>query len=863
MASLYNADLKPIASGATTYPYDHATRLFLSDNYRLAPKQSFLYYVCINVDTGALTGTSILQSLIAPDGVSSQTLIEQYEAGLMAKRVELPKFTLSTKTMNAYNRKNIIQTNISYDPVTITFHDDAADIVTNFWNDYYTYYYRDSDYNSTLYQLPHKYQSRNRDGWGFTPRNNSLRPFLRNIQIFSLHNKRFTEYLLINPFITSWRHGEHDSSRGDGIMENTMQLAYETVKYRTGYVNPIDVNGFSLLHYDNTASPISNGASSVFTDAIISGAVNGATRDLARPNGTGSGIGVLGSILNAYKFYNTAKNVNIGGVAKQVLGQLAGQIINGAVNGAINNVFFPTVNGTGGYGGTYGSSQVYANAGIIKTDPYGSPANSFLATIAGSAVGAVVGSIVQTTATQVDQWVRGMTSGQTAPLPQQLQQQVYQEQTTNGIIQVNAQGNPITGQSTAFVQNSNGVGIIAEVQTIQTGSVSYNSANPLENLTTVTLGTDSNGKSVTEYVYGDNTIVIYDTEQGGVQQIYPGTNYNNAITAPTNTRDQVLAGRQPNPGQQQTYTDPVTGIIKTVGGVTGAYIQRSFNQLPNGLTVTSQASLTAGASALGLETGRVTPNGSQPNLNNFTNRVIQLQNSESDAIQNVIRQWSNTGKYDPSSPTKNIKNRRSDGPVNGFNTSVTSWNSDGTISLNMTTGLFIGATVTFNISFNPNSGIITAGQSYYVTDITSTKITISDSPANPAINWTDSGLLIGVNIRSSGAGFIITDMTDSVTYTDATGAVTAVGLQTATNGSNWVSWGSTSLGINSDTASSYPGSVTDQSGNWIGPGIISGGGGYTRSLDGYNARGNNINPINISESSDTWDEYFGDSKYWT
>jgi hypothetical protein len=368
---------------------------------------------------------------------------------------------------------------------------------------------------------------------------------------------------------------------------------------------------------------------------------------------------------------------------------------------------------------------------------------------------------------------------------------------------------------------------------------------------------------VTEYVYSDNTIVIYDAEQGGVQQIYPGTNYNNAITAPINTRDQVLAGRPVNAGQQQTYTDPRTGVIYTTGGVTGAYIQRSFDQLSNRLTVTSQASSTAGSSALGLETGRVVPNGSQPNLNDFTNRVIQLQNSESGAIQNVIRQWSNTGKYDPSSPTKNIKDRRPDGPVNGFNTSVTSWNSDGTISLNMTTGLFIGATVTFDISFNPNSGIITAGQSYYVTDVASTKITIGDSPAGPAINWTDSGTLIGVNIRSSGAGFIITDMTDSVTYTDATGAVTAVGLRTATTGSNWVAWGSTSLGINSDTASSYPGSVTDQYGNWIGPGIISGGGGYTRSLDGYNARGNNINPINVPTSSDTWDEYFGDSKYWT
>lgn len=788
MASLYNADLKPIASGATTYPYDHATRLFVSDNYRLAPKQSFLYYVCINVDTGTLTGSSILQSLIAPDGTSSQTLIEQYETGLLAKRVELPKFTLSTKTMNAYNRKNIIQTNISYDPVTITFHDDAADIVNNFWNDYYTYYYRDSDYNSTLYQLPHKYQPRNRDGWGFTPRNNSLRPFLRNIQIFSLHNKRFTEYLLINPFITSWRHGEHDSSRGDGIMENTMQLAYETVKYRTGYVNPVDVNGFSLLHYDNTASPISNGASSVFTDAIISGAVNGATKDLARPNGTGSGVGVLGSILNAYKFYNTSKNVNIGGVAKQVLGQVAGQVINGAVNGAINNVFFPTVNGTGGYGGTYGSSQVYSNAGILQTNPYGSPANSFLATIAGSAVGAVTGSIVQTATTQIDQWVRGVVSGQTAPLPGY--QQVYQAQTTNGIIQVNAQGQPITGQSTAFVQNADGDQIVGELQTIQTATGTFNQTNISENLKYATVTTDESGKPVTEYVYTDGTRVIYDDERGGVQQIYPGTNYGNTINAPVNTRDQVIAGQQINPGQQQTYTDPRTGVIYTTGGTTGAYITNTIsgtagavggayigygvNQALNGTflgkSVIGQAVSATISGAIGLETGRVINNGLQPILNGITGSISQGWDSVSGSIKNVTGSWFGSGNYNPASPTNNILNKISDGE----------------------------------------------------------------------------------------GGFIITDRTGSTVFTDSAGSITGYGPQTATNGFNWLGFGSTAPGINNDTPSGFTGLITDGYGNPIqsGSGLFWGGGGAGTTF------GPDNNPIDITPTLSELEALYPDADYW-
>jgi hypothetical protein len=791
MASLYNADLKPIASGATTYPYDHATRLFLSDNYRLAPKQSFLYYVCINVDTGTLTGSSILQSLIAPDGTSSQTLIEQYETGLLAKRVELPKFTLSTKTMNAYNRKNIIQTNISYDPVTITFHDDAADIVNTFWNDYYTYYYRDSDYNSTLYQLPHKYQPRNRDSWGFTPRNNSLRPFLRNIQIFSLHNKRFTEYLLINPFITSWRHGEHDASRGDGIMENTMQLAYETVKYRTGYINPIDVNGFSLLHYDNTASPISNGASNVFTDAIISGAVNGATKDLSRPNGTGSGVGVLGSILNAYKFYNTAKNVNIGGVAKQVLGQVAGQVINGAVNGAINNVFFPTVNGTSGYGGTYGSSQVYSNAGILQTNPYGSPANSFLATIAGSAVGAVTGSIVQTAATQIDQWVRGVVSGQTAPLPGY--QQVYQAQTTSGIIQVDSQGQPITGQSTAFVQNAAGDKIVGELQTVQTASGTFNRTNLTQNLKYATVTADESGNSVTEYVYTDGTRVIYNDEKGVVEQIYPGTNYNNTINAPVDARNQVIAGQQLNPGQQQTYTDPRTGIIYTTGGTTGAYITNTIsgtaglaggayigqgiNQALNGTflgkSVIGQAVSATISGAIGLETGRVINNGLQPILNGITGSISQGWDSVAGSIRNVTGSWFGDGKYNPASPTSNILSRVYDGE----------------------------------------------------------------------------------------GGYILTDRTGSVTFTDGAGKITGYGPQTAASGFNWPSFGSTAPGINNDNPAGspgYTGLITDGYGNPIqsGSGLYWGGGGAGTTF------GPDNNPIDITPTQAELEALYTDPGYW-
>lgn len=336
MASLYNADLKPLTPGVYTHSYEHATKLFIADTFRLAPKQSFLYYVCINISQNAI---SSLLSTFGGDSISSQGLIEQYQTGILAKRVDLPRFNIDTKTYNAYNRKNIVTNRINYDALTITFHDDAADIVTSFWNDYYTYYFRDSDYNNELYSLPHKYQQRYRSGWGYTPRLKSLIPFLNNIQIFSLHNKRFTEYQLINPTITNWRHGELSSENGTGIVESSMTIQYETVKYKTGYINITEMPGFGTINYDNYPSPISKSVTNIYTDAGIIGAIAGGAKDLARPDGDGSGRGLTGNLLDAYRTITNLKNVNFKSVASVALGQVGSQVLNQVINsipGAIN-----------------------------------------------------------------------------------------------------------------------------------------------------------------------------------------------------------------------------------------------------------------------------------------------------------------------------------------------------------------------------------------------------------------------------------------------------------------------------------------------------------------------------------------------
>ena len=674
MAQFYNADLKPLAPGDSTHSWAHATKLFLADNLRLAPKQSYLYYVCINVDQGILQSLgSIVNGTYEP--ASSQPLIEQYETGLMAKRVDLPKFQLNTKTINAYNRKNVVQTSIQYNPITIGFHDDAADVVTTFWNDYYTYYYRDSDYDPTLYQLPHKYQSRNRMGWGFTPRNSNLKPFLRNIQIFSLHNKRFTEYLIVNPTITDWRHGEHDSSNDRSGMESTMTVAYETVKYRTGYVNAVDVNGFGILHYDNVQSPISTSTTNIYTDGGLVGALAQGPRDLARPDGTGSGAGLFGGVLNAYRFYNNLKNANLGGVAKQAIGQFGISLLSKTLDGAINSAIFPTGNGAG-------NGIINAGGRTNLASPYANPLNSYGTTINGLASTLVPGAAISYNNISSTDWQRGV-AGPYGAAANPLSRTIYDAQSTNGTIKIDPQtGQPVTGQTTALVLDDNGQPI-SQFSTVGTQTGTYNPDNITENLTGLQTTRDENNNAVNVYSYRDGTTVVRNADTGEVIQQYPGSgiDINNTNTNPTSTRDIAAAGGAVSPTSPQYYTNPKTGITTTVGGGTtavitntvtgtaaaagglfaGAELNSALNSTALGKSVLGRTVAKAVSGAAGVVVGRAINNGLQPIVNGLSGKISQGFDSVTGSIKNVVGTWTGTGAFNPSNPTQNIVSKVPDG----------------------------------------------------------------------------------------------------------------------------------------------------------------------------------------------------------
>jgi len=293
--------LKQVITPDNLRDYRHASKLFVGspgpgpDQYRLAPKSGFLFHVYFDINP-----------LVYKLDSANPNAIK--ELGLMVKSVDLPKFSIDTKTFNAYNRPNIVQTKIKYDTVNITLHDDSNNLIRNFWKDYFNYYYRDIDYGLEQYKLPHKYESSRFTEFGYSPRNTvGTQPYLTSIRIYSLYRKRFSEYVLVNPIIRSFRHGNHSYESSD-TMGHDMTIEYESVIYNSGTTKESnELKGFADLHYDKTPSPITSaggGPRTIFGEGGMVDTAKGVFEDLQEGN-------YGRALFNAARGIRNAKNMNL------------------------------------------------------------------------------------------------------------------------------------------------------------------------------------------------------------------------------------------------------------------------------------------------------------------------------------------------------------------------------------------------------------------------------------------------------------------------------------------------------------------------------------------------------------------------
>ena len=108
--------------------YQHASRLYVDNNYAFTPKVGFLYYVVFNLYQDAISDKE-WRTKGSPN------------VGILGKKIDLPKFTVANETVNQYNRKTIVQTKLTYSPVSVEFHDDNLDVINKLWVNYYKHYF--------------------------------------------------------------------------------------------------------------------------------------------------------------------------------------------------------------------------------------------------------------------------------------------------------------------------------------------------------------------------------------------------------------------------------------------------------------------------------------------------------------------------------------------------------------------------------------------------------------------------------------------------------------------------------------------------------------------------------------------------
>ena len=373
--------------------YTHASKTFIPNAYQYAPKFKFLFHVYFEINQSAY-------AVGLPQGANF---------GLAVKSIKLPSYSFDTHTMNQYNRKRIVQTKIKYDPIDINFHDDNGNLIRNMWYNYYTYYYKDASIpvvsvsgrqarengngstnspNNTNYNTRNIYsQSITGDtNWGYigeTPDSPSTNiqagngqtkiPFFKNVTIYGFNSHQYVAYTLINPIINRFAHDTYNYAEGNGTMENTMTLDYETVKYFQGAIDgkkPSDiVAGFGLeANYDRRPSPITRPGSQssiLGQGGIIEGIIGDGPRDpvtgkLLQVNGedvytstgfiqdlSGSNPNYLSAIQKAGATYNTLKNINLKqAIRSEVTAGITNAIMNPTNNTGRNVLFNLPIFGT-------------------------------------------------------------------------------------------------------------------------------------------------------------------------------------------------------------------------------------------------------------------------------------------------------------------------------------------------------------------------------------------------------------------------------------------------------------------------------------------------------------------------------------
>ena len=276
----------------TLRDYQHASKIFRPNNSSFLPKSKNWFHIFFELDPVAVTAvTTALGSAVS--NLSINWLPTNLPIlGILAKTAKLPDFKFKVEKRNQYNRPSLTTTKIDHDPIELSFWDDTVDAIRGFWYAYYQYMIQDPRYvnfQTTQLQgisIPNQWSPSTTNietlystasNWGVnygldtvdalgSPLNRT-NPFFRSIRIYQFNRTtdpnvgpQYSEYVLVNPVISSFSHDTVDFSTSD-FMQNRMTIEYETVLYNAGIVQDNEIASWDAVlqrFFDTEPSPLTD-----------------------------------------------------------------------------------------------------------------------------------------------------------------------------------------------------------------------------------------------------------------------------------------------------------------------------------------------------------------------------------------------------------------------------------------------------------------------------------------------------------------------------------------------------------------------------------------------------------------------------